>query len=593
LPTPSKRPSTGKPHTSPSGTCEPRSSTRPPQKDQTLTPADAIKRWPQLPTVTKLDDWLNPEVSKHLKSQSLDILQAAWDHAAEGPTVGHVIDPEIFVARLSDALSHLRTILYQSLKTRAAKDAKLRRTMNRIAAEQDFKGFVEDIEFAIAGQIGYRLIGQILFYFALRRKQPSLRPLALQSGDELPAALRPFWNDVRRFDYEALFKPDQIEDLIPVPQEAQRAIRNLIDHLAHYDWASLTDDILGAVFQHLIPREEQILLGQFYTPRPVANLLVALTADGESPLFLDPGCGSGTILMGAYDYLANHSRMSHKDILSIVWGFDLSPFSAELAAINLFRQDLAEFDNFPRIVPGNFFDRQPGQTVEFPPPRVTAHIATKVPIPIPHFDCIVGNPPYLRSQNQDDLDPRYRHQLFRAAAAAGIKAQPKTDLFAFFIYHAMRFMKPGSRLGFVTPASWLTSNYAVALQRLLLTDLRLVALVSSSAESFFPQVDVNAVLLVAERVENVQRASDATLRFVNLKQPIATLVEGHGWQPVTALADLILGQETSMEDERLRIKLVPLKPEKDALLNDPRKPRNWSKFMRAPLSYYTLFENAA
>ena len=154
-------------------------------------------------------------------------------------------------------------------------------------------------------------------------------------------------------------------------------------------------------------------------------------------------------------------------------------------------------------------------------------------------------------------------------------------------------MKPGSRLGFVTPASWLTSNYAVALQRLLLSDLRLVALVSSSAESFFPQVDVNAVLLVAEKVENVQRATDATLRFVNLKQPIATLVEGQAWQPVTALADLILGQETSMEDERLRIKIVPLKPEKDALSNGPKTPRNWSKFMRAPLSYYTLFGNAA
>lgn len=564
-----------------------------PQKEQILTPADAIKRWPHNPSVTKLDDWLNPDVCKHLKSQSLDILQAAWDHNAAGPTPGNAIDPEIFVARLSDTLTHLRTILYRALKTNSAKDAKLRKTVNRIAAEQGFKGFVEDIEFAIAGQIGYRLIGQILFYFALRRKQPSLRPLTLQPLDELPAALRPFWNEVRRFDYDALFKPDPIEDLVPVSHEAQRAIRNLIDHLAHYDWASLTDDVLGAVFQQLIPREEQILLGQFYTPRPVANLLVALTADGESPLFLDPGCGSGTLLMGAYAYLAENSGLSHKDILPLVWGFDLSPFSAELAAINLFRQDLAEFDNFPRIVPGNFFDRQPGQTVEFPPPRVTAQTTTKVPIRIPHFRCIVGNPPYLRSQNQDDLDPKYRHQLFGAAAAVGIKAAPKTDLFAFFIYHSMRFMEPGSRLGFVTPASWLTSDYAVALQRLLLTDLRLVALVSSSAESFFPQVDVNAVLLVAEKVEDPQEAVDATLRFVTLKQPIAKLVEGQAWRAVTALADLILGQDVSMEDERLRIKLVPLGPEKDALLSAPKTPRNWSKFMRAPLSYYALFGDAA
>jgi hypothetical protein len=36
-----------------------------------------------------------------------------------------------------------------------------------------------------------------------------------------------------------------------------------------------TDDVLGSISEHLIPREEQVLLGQFYTPRPVADLPAA------------------------------------------------------------------------------------------------------------------------------------------------------------------------------------------------------------------------------------------------------------------------------------------------------------------------------
>jgi len=155
----------------------------------------------------------------------------------------------------------------------------------------------------------------------------------------------------------------------------------------------------------LIPREEQVLLGQFYTPRPVADLLAALTIEGERPLVLDPGCGSGTFLMSAYDFIRSRTQIRHQELLATIWGFDISPFAAELAAINLFRQDLSHFENFPRIVPGNFFDRSLGQTVEFPPPRVTSHGMSKIPIPIPIFDCIIGNPPYLSSQNQDDLDP--------------------------------------------------------------------------------------------------------------------------------------------------------------------------------------------
>src|SRR5437016_6497945 len=147
----------------------------------------------------------------------------------------------------------------------------------------------------------------------------------------------------RSHDYEALFKPEAIETLVPMAKEAQTIFRQLIDQLSSYDWASLTDDVLGSIFEHLIPHNEQILLGQFYTPRPVADLLVASTIDGERPFVLDPGCGSGTFLMSAYSYLAYSAKLSHKELLSIIWGFDVSPFAAELAVINLYRQDIAEY----------------------------------------------------------------------------------------------------------------------------------------------------------------------------------------------------------------------------------------------------------
>jgi type I restriction enzyme M protein len=82
---------------------------------------------------------------------------------------------------------------------------------------------------------------------------------------------------------------------------------------------------------------------------------------------LDPGCGSGTLLMRAYEFMKSQGSLSHSDLLSRLWGFDISPFAAELATINLFRQDMSTFDNFPRIVPGDFFQRRPGEGIPFPP----------------------------------------------------------------------------------------------------------------------------------------------------------------------------------------------------------------------------------
>ncbi len=153
-------------------------------------------------------------------------------------------------------------------------------------------------------------------------------------------------------------------------------------------------------------------------------------------------------------------------------------------------------------------------------------------------------------------------------------------------------MKDGSRLGFVTPASWLTSDYAISLQQALLGTIRVRSIIASNAESFFPQVDVNAVLLVAEKSPADEK--DEPIRFVTLKKPIAKLTTGNGeyWDRVIALAQEI-ESSVSVENERLRIKLIDPAPERTFLMSDRTKPRNWSKYLRAPLSYYSIFDGAA
>lgn len=560
-----------------------------PAPGASLLPSEAICRSALPLAISQVEDWLKPSFARELRNQGAEIVDSAVLHAATGQVSGQTIDAEIFVSRLTDTIGKLRTIFYRDLKRVASTNRTLRRELNAVAAQQGFKGFVDDIDYAIAGQIGYRFIGQILFYFALRRKIPSLKEIKLQAHDRIPKAFQPYWNEVRRYDYEALFKPERIEALIPVADAAQAVIRELLEKLGTYDWSSLTDDVLGSIFEHLVPHEEQVLLGQFYTPRAVADLLVAFTVDGSKPRVLDPGCGSGTFLMSVYSYLAHAGTLSHTELLSTIWGFDISPFAAELAVINLFRQDMSEFENFPQIVPGNYFERMPGEGIDFPVPKISSG-TKKISVPIPSFDCIVGNPPYLRSQNQDDLDPQYRDKLFTTAAKAGIRASTKTDLFAFFIYHSLHFMKAGARLGFVTPASWLTADYALSLQETFLGEIRLSAVIASNAESFFPQVDINAVLLVAEKTEI--EVMEQLIRFVTLKRTIAELISGEGdyWTRVIALVSRIETVSRSVDGEDFRIKLVDPSAERRALSSDRSAPRNWSKYMRAPLSYYEIFE---
>lgn len=561
---------------------------RTPPPGTVATPNDCIHRWATDPLVGTVDDWLQPIAGDSLARRGREILDRAWQ-TAQAPSAHVAIEASIFVERLAQHLTNLRSHLTQALSRRTAKDARARRELREMAAAQGYLGFVDDLHIAAAGQYAYRLIGQILFYFALRRRQPALRPLCLTPTDTLPQALRPFWDDVRRFDYEALFQPTALDELVPMPPAAQNLVRDLISNFQSYDWNNLRDDVLGSIFERLIPIEEQILLGQFYTPPRVADLITAFTISGDRPKVLDPGCGSGTFLMRAYDYLRARIGSSHDELLSTLWGFDISPFAAELAAINLFRQDLSAFNNFPRIVAGDFFERRPGESIPFPPARTGGQ--KLIPVPIPQFDAVVGNPPYLRSQNQDDLSKAYKARLIASAVASGIDPPAKTDLFAFFVYHALQFLGPEGRLGFVTSSSWLTADFGATLQRLLFDRLRLVALVSSTAESFFPQVDINTVLVIAERRPLDADSSDELLRFVTMKRKLSDLFtsEPAYWEQVLRFTDSIESTKVSFETADCRVTVVSVAEERSRLETNRGRQSNWSLYLRAPLSYFELF----
>jgi methylase of polypeptide subunit release factors len=482
------------------------------------TPADRVHVFPLNPLIGSVDDWLDAKKEALLKADAINIFETAWERFAVKSEQTVEIEASVFVDKLKGRLERLRYILIQALSAKAAKPA-VRIRLKQLAAEQGFSGFVESIDAAIAGQYAYRLMGQVLFYFALKKRQPTLKALEVPGSAQFPAALRPFWDDVRRFDYEALFKESELESLVPFPPHAETVLRQMIEELSHYDWNKLRDDVLGAVFENLIPRSEQILLGQFYTPTKVADLLVAFAVDADgSSSVLDPGCGSGTFVMRAYEYLRDQTGQSHADVLSRVWGFDISAFATELASINLFRQDMSVFDNFPRIFSGNFFERFVGEELPFPPAKAGGQ--DKVMIDIPQFQAVVANPPYLRSQNQDDLDEKYKNTLFAAAVKNSVKAASKTDLFAFFMYKTLEFLEPGGRLGFVVSASWLTAEFGATLQQVLLERFKLLAIVGSRVESFFSQVAVNTVLIVAERRAGEKCDAKEIIRFVTLKRKL-------------------------------------------------------------------------
>jgi hypothetical protein len=97
------------------------------------------------------------------------------------------------------------------------------------------------------------------------------------------------------------------------------------------------------------------------------------------------------------------------------------------------------------------------------------------------FDCVVGNPPWVRHSRIDERDRRMladRYSLFRNSGASF----RQTDLAIVFYEKAMSLVKRGGSVSFLLPGKFLTAAYAAPLRRVLQGKHCVVAIDDWSAE---------------------------------------------------------------------------------------------------------------
>jgi methylase of polypeptide subunit release factors len=546
--------------------------------------SEPLFHFDELTVVTTKDYVGKQSMEAALQGRARDILSALAE-LRTGAVGGRIVEPSMFVAWLSGEVRDIRKTLAEGVRAAAAKDRKLRTKIQKWATAQGMTAPGAEILYErAAAQLTYRIVGQAVFYLAYAGHTKALPSLGLSTGTPLRTQLAPPWTAIRSIDYEALYAEDAVLDELPIAPAAEVALIALLDNLNSRDWSRLDATVLGAVFENLIPVEERDLLGQYFTSPELADLIVAFCVDGSTSTVLDPACGTGEFLVRSYDRLKRTgAAQTHAERLEAIWGVDISHFPTELAVINLCRQDFTEPNNFPRVLTLDFFDFEAGDTHLFPAARVGVG-QQKVPVIVPRYDAVVGNPPYVRWQKLDDLDPAYRSRVQRVALDANLGVKELLDVYVLFFVHALDLTLPGGRVGFVTSNAWLATEYGVALQLLLLRDARIVCIIGSEAEPFFPQAAINTVVTVIEKPDESHPPADDFLRFVSLKKTISEIsVEAGGdrWGALDQVVARIEGATRPFEDDSMRLRLGSRKKEL-AKLQSHRKVLPWNVPMRAP-----------
>ncbi|MBI2909751.1 MAG: N-6 DNA methylase [Chloroflexi bacterium] len=327
--------------------------------------------------------------------------------------------------------------------------------------------------------------------------------------------------------------------------------------LAAYDFSVIDADVLGRVYEQYlghvagvtreraIRRQSQLALGLdvpeirveakrekrkehgiYYTPKWVVDYIVKQTLaryleehshhENLNVRVLDAASGSGSFLIGAFDALLRyHSEVEGKPVSDLdhyhrlgiltrnIYGVDLDRQAVEIARLNLMLRCVAKRETLPslkdNIIQGNSLIS--GGEAELRPHFGDAW-RQKHPLnweqEFPEimgqggFDLVIGNPPYVRIQTLDRQEADYYRRNFATAFGS-------FDIYILFIEQAIRLLKPGGYLGFITSGKFLKSDYGKKLCHDIHNTCTVEEIIDLSALQVFEEATTYPILLILRK----------------------------------------------------------------------------------------------
>ena len=548
-----------------------------------------IGQWPLGLPLDNPSDVTRPDVVKNLQEEFLPKFFTDFAEVWSGRRKDFGLPPSDFYvvvleSHLTGPMGPVRELRDHLIAESARSPSFKERLRSWMAVEQqwnvnpnDQNSWREAIDRA-AHSMAYVLSNRILFYQAVRSHY-ELDELRLPRNAKTPAKaleyLRHSFGEAVHVtgDYEPVFFPEDKQEWAALT--ALSGINSLdawdkfIQAVDHFKFKDVSTDVLGHIFQKLISPEERHKFGQHYTVEDIVDVINAFCIRKAEDVVLDPACGSGTFLVRAY-YRKSHLNpgLSNQELLQGLYGCDINPFPAHLATLNLAARNISQEENYPRIVRRNFFTVSPDKPFcEIPTAIRDRHGKRETEeVELPTLDAVVGNPPYLRQEHipkaseKGVIRDQTKEHLYETVERAwpGIKLSKQSDIHLYFWPVAAQFLADDGWYGFLTSSSWLDVRYGFPLQRWLLLNFRIVAIIESVDEPWFEDARVKTAVTILQRCKDEAKRNENLVHFVRLKRPLAEILgerqdEDQRQEAAERFRDLILRTKSDRSNDQLRI----------------------------------------
>ena len=524
---------------------------------------------------------VDSDIKKGLHNLAEFLVEKAYQILEENFPSPEPVD-EKFIYKVQSLLKGFVGDLAWELYTKSREDKTFRKQLNEWVREQlwTLPTEFEDYE-RIANLALLILFSKLIFYKALYdhkvyRSLPKLHiPETVKTGEELRIYLwEEYFEVLLRVtgDFENIIGDrDDFINLVPfLVDSTLELVKSLILAEEKYDFSKLPHDIVGKVFEKLIMEEERHKLGQYFTPTLVVDLINAFCIRTGDEKVLDPTCGSGSFLVRAYERKKRLTYKNHPEVVEEIWGFDISEYAVQLATLNLAIRDF-RYIAYPNVFCKDFFDIYKGAKLK--KPGISDNVL------IEEFDAIIGNPPYTRQEEIDDLIPGEKEKIYAVVERDGVKNFSKrSSIYTYVFFHSGALLKEGGYLGFITSNSFLDTDYGKYLKQWMTENFKIVAIIDSKVERFFEDADVNTAITILQKEREKGEREENLVKFVYLKRKLSEVIQK--FKGADGLRKFIEEADAFYEDEFLKIK-----PVKQKELSPEEK---WGVFLKAGKVYWEI-----
>ncbi|CAN7652923.1 class I SAM-dependent DNA methyltransferase [Bradyrhizobium sp. LjRoot220] len=214
-------------------------------------------------------------------------------------------------------------------------------------------------------------------------------------------------------------------------------LSRLVDMIDAQEWISLDSDLKGDLYEGLLEKNSEDTksgAGQYFTPRPLIQAIVACVQPRPMQTVADPACGTGGFFLGVHEWLTRPGQQLTKvqrKFLSYdtFFGNEIVPSTRRLCLMNLYLHDIGDID---------------GET------SIANSDALILPSKV-QYDYVLANPPFGKKSsmlsvketsdnNRDTLS--YKRSDFWASTS---------NKQLNFVQHIFSMLKPGGKAAVVIP----------------------------------------------------------------------------------------------------------------------------------------------